>query len=94
MWSAAIRYLWISSSESELYWDISVFNLERQETTKKNSKKNQEKPRSLKSSLSILASCNLCKLSANAMKYKSEKFEQRWNEQKRNMRRRKEEEKR
>ena len=39
MWSAAMRYLSISSSESELYWNISVFNLEKQETTKKNSKR-------------------------------------------------------
>ena len=34
MWLATVRYLSISSSESELYWNISVFNLERQETTK------------------------------------------------------------
>ena len=36
MWSATIRYLSISSSESELYQDISVFNIEKEKNTKKN----------------------------------------------------------
>ena len=42
MWSATIRYLSISSSESELYWDISVFNLEKDKSTKKKGKKREK----------------------------------------------------
>ena len=42
MWSATMRYLLISSSESELYQDVSVFNPEREKTTKKKFKKKKK----------------------------------------------------
>ena len=41
MWSTTIRYLLISSSEYDLYSDISVFNPEKK-TLKKNLKKKEK----------------------------------------------------